>query len=121
MSREEGGFFYYLALLIGMSLIGAYMWYTLTTPATVEAFHFSSYYQFILFMSGIVLLASSFLFAYTKTRTSRVAMTAVCGVTGGVHFFLDISMYDMIPGIILFAWMAFGILLAFAAFNWLLE
>ncbi len=98
-----------------MGLVGAYMWYTLTTPGAYEIFNF------ILFMSGVILLASSFLFAYTKTRTSRVVMTVISGIFGGIHFFLDITLYGAFAGIILFAWLAFGLLLAFAAFNWLLE
>ena len=98
-----------------MSLYGAYLWYTLTTPAV-----FGIYY-FIFFMSGVLLMVTSFLFVYVKTRASRVGMTVLTGLFGGIHFFLDITLFDTFMGVILFAWVAFGLLLAFAAFNWLLE
>ncbi len=114
-TRDEGGFFYYLALLIGMGLVGAYMWYILVTPSPYEV------YNFIMYISGALLVATSFLFAYAKTRTSRVLMTVLSGIIGGMHFFLDIALYDYVMGLILFAWLAFGVLLSFAAFNWLLE
>ncbi len=115
MSREEGGFFYYLALLIGMGLVGAYFWYTLTYPVGFGIFNF------IMFISGVILLLTSFAFAYLKTRMQRVVMTIVSGLLGGIHFLLVVGMFEVFMGIILFAWIAFGLLLAFAAFNWLLE
>ncbi|MFW9908022.1 MAG: hypothetical protein ACFFEF_05565 [Candidatus Thorarchaeota archaeon] len=114
-TTEEGGFFYYLALLIGMVFVGAYLWHIMTTPTSSQIF------QFILVMSGILLVASSFMFAYSNTRSMRIGMTMASGILGGIHGFLTLTLFDLITGIILFAWMAFGILLAFAAFNWLHE
>jgi hypothetical protein len=43
------------------------------------------------------------------------------GILGGIHAYLIFTMYDLIMGIVLFAWMGFGLLVAFAAFNWLHE
>ncbi len=114
---EEGTFFYYLALVIGMALLGAYFWYIITTPIVVVSILF----YWILIFSGILLAASAFGFVSANTRSSRVALTMLTGILGGVHGFLIFSMYDIIMGIILFAWMAFGLLVAFAAFNWLYE
>ena len=112
---EEGSFFYYLTLLIGMALWGAYFWTILNATIVVVAFHW------ILVFSGLLLAVSSFGFASANTRSSRVSLTMLSGVLGGIHAYLIFSLYDLIMGIVLFAWMAFGLLLAFAAFNWLYE
>ncbi len=114
-TTEEGGFFYYLALLIGMVLLGAYLWHIMITPT------FSQFFQFILVMSGIILIMTAMLFVYGKTRSMRIGMTIASGILGGIHGFLVLALYGAITGIILFAWMAFGLLLAFAAYNWLQE
>jgi hypothetical protein len=114
-TTEEGGFFYYLALLIGMALIGAYLWYIISVPTFNVAF------QIITLFTGILLVVAAMGFVYAKTRSARISMTAVSGILGGVHGYLDLALYGLVTGIILFAWIAFGILLAFAAFNWLHE
>ncbi len=114
---EEGTFFYYLALLIGMALVGAYFWYIMNTTVLVVSILF----RLILVLGGLLLVATAFGFAAAKTRSSRVALTMMTGILGGIHAYLIFTMYDLIMGIILFAWMAFGLLIAFAAFNWLYE
>jgi len=92
--KEEGTFFYYLALLIGMGFIGAYFWI------------------FVVATLGI---------AYATTRSGRIGATMLSGIFGGIHAYLDITQYTDLAGILLFAWIAFGLLLAFAAFAWLRE
>lgn len=112
---EEGTFFYYLALLIGMVLWGGYIW-TIMNVVVLNMF-----FLWILVFSGIFLAITSFGFVSANTRSSRVALTMMSGILGGIHAYLIFTMYDVIMGIILFAWMAFGLLVAFAAFNWLYE
>ncbi|MHA1906522.1 MAG: hypothetical protein ACW98Y_04445 [Candidatus Thorarchaeota archaeon] len=112
---EEGGFFYYLALLIGMVLVGAYLWHIIITPAV------SPIFQLVQFMSGLLLVVTSMMFVYGKTRSMRIGMTVASGILGGIHGFLVFVLNDVILGIILFAWISFGILLSFAAYNWLQE
>jgi hypothetical protein len=114
---EEGTFFYYLALLIGMALVGAYFWYLMTSTIVVVSILF----YWILVLGGLLLVGTAFGFASAKTRSSRVALTMLTGILGGIHGYLIFTMYDLIMGIILFAWMAFGLLIAFAAFAWLHE
>jgi hypothetical protein len=114
---EEGTFFYYLALLIGMALWGAYMWTIMNTTVVVVNIIFI----WILVFGGLLLAVSAFGFAAANTRSSRIGLTMLTGILGGIHAYLIFTMYDLIMGIILFAWMAFGLLIAFAAFNWLHE
>ena len=114
---EEGTFFYYLALLIGMALWGAYIWTIMNTTVLVV----SVLVIWLLVFSGLFLGVAAFGFAAAKTRSSRVGLTMLTGILCGVHAYLIFSMYDLIMGIILFAWMALGLLIAFAAFNWLYE
>ncbi len=115
LNRDEGGFFYYVALLAGMFLIGTYLWHILVTPTGYQGFHF------IMYATGFLLPVSAFGFAFAKARTSRVGLTVITGVIAGIHFFLEITLFGSFVGVILFAWMSFGLLLAFAAFSWLLE
>ena len=114
---EEGTFFYYLALLIGMALVGAYFWFIMNTSIVVVSILF----YWILVLGGLLLVGSAFGFASANTRSSRVGLTMITGILGGIHGYLLFTMYDVILAIILFAWMAFGLLVAFAAFNWLYE
>ncbi|UCE11776.1 MAG: hypothetical protein JSW61_07555 [Candidatus Thorarchaeota archaeon] len=113
--REEGSFFYYLALLIGMTLVGAYFWYILDTPLTNTVSHL------MLFLSGVLLVVSTMGLGYANTRSGRIGLTAMSGIFAGVHGYLDITVFPLLTGIILFAWIAFGLMLAFAAFAWLKE
>ena len=113
---EEGTFFYYLGLLVGMALWGAYIWTIMNTPVLA-----SPIMVWILVFSGLFLAISAFGFAAANTRSSRVGLTMLSGILGGIHAYLIFTMYDLIMGIILFAWMGFGLLVAFAAFNWLHE
>lgn len=114
---EEGTFFYYLALLLGMALLGVYFWNILTVNLAPQ----NMFFHWILIMSGILLIASAFGFAAANTRSSRVSLTMISGILGGVHAFLIFVLFEILTGIIMFAWMAMGLLTAFAAFNWLQE
>ena len=116
-SGEEGTFFYYLALLIGMALLGAYFWTLMNT--TIIGVSFILY--MILVLGGMLLVGSAFGFSSANTRSSRVGLTMLSGILGGIHAFLIFTMFDLIIGIILFAWMGIGLLIAFAAFSWLHE
>ena len=113
---EEGTFFYYLGLLMGMALLGAYFWFIMNAPVVVNML-----FYLILVLGGILLVGSAFGFASANTRSSRVALTMLTGILGGIHAYLVFTIFDFILAIILFAWMAFGLLIAFAAFNWLFE
>jgi hypothetical protein len=114
---EEGTFFYYLALLLGMAMLGIYFWAIISvTLASMYLF-----FQWILIMGGILFVGSAFGFISAKTRSSRVSLTMLSGILGGIHSYLIFVLFDIIVAIILFAWMAIGLLIAFAAFNWLYE
>ncbi|MFX0055795.1 MAG: hypothetical protein ACFFAX_14715 [Promethearchaeota archaeon] len=113
--KEEGTFFYYLALLIGMGFIGAYFWIILTVaPIDLN-------FQYFIFLSGLFFVVATLSIAYAATRSGRIGATMASGIFGGVHAYLDITQYTDLAGILLFAWVAFGLLLAFAAFAWLRE
>ncbi|MFW9767499.1 MAG: hypothetical protein ACFFF9_13030 [Candidatus Thorarchaeota archaeon] len=121
---EEGTFFYYLGLLFGMTLVGSYIWLILNATIWNVLLHM------ILVMSGIILVAGALGFASAKTRSSRVGLTMLSGITGGIHAYLIFSYltyhpyaetYDVIAAIVLFAWIAFGTLVAFATLSWLQE
>ena len=112
--RKEASIFHYIGLLTGMGLLGAYFWGIMTVVPTNYMF------QFILFMSGVLLVVSAFAFAYTKTRSGRTGLTILAGVLGGVHGYLDLVMFYGY-GLIMFAWIAVGLLLVFATFIWLTE
>jgi hypothetical protein len=112
---EEGTFFYYLGLLVGMVLVGSYLWLILNTVIANMLFHA------ILFFSGIFLVIAALGFATANTRSSRVALTMLAGIVGGIHAYLIFVSYDLISAIVLFAWVAFGALLSFATLNWLQE
>ena len=113
--KEEGTFFYYLALLIGMGFIGAYFWIIMTVAPINLAF------QYVIFLSGLFFVVATLGIAFAATRNGRIGATMLSGVFGGVHAYLDITQYTDLAGILLFAWVAFGLLLAFAAFSWLRE
>jgi hypothetical protein len=114
---EEGTFFYYLALLIGMALLGVYFWTIMTTEVVVRNLIF----YWVLVLGGMLFVASTFGFASSTTRSSRVGLTMLTGILGGIHTYLIFTMYSLIVAIILFALMAFGVLIAFAAYSWLHE
>ena len=89
----------------------------MNTPVLVVGILF----VWLLVFSGLFLAIASFGFAAANTRSSRVALTMLTGILGGIHAYLIFTTYDLIMGIIFFAWMAFGLLVAFAAFTWLHE
>ena len=98
-----------------MVLIGSYFWLILNEMMANLLF------QAILVVSGVFLVASALGFSAAKTRSSRVGLTMLSGIVGGVHLFLIFVLFDLIAGIILFAWIAFGALVAFATLSWLQE
>ena len=100
-----------------MALWGAYFWTILNTPVLFVNIGLI----WLLVFSGMFLTITAFGFVAANTRSSRVALTMMTGILGGIHAYLIFTLYDLIMGIILFAWMAFGLLVAFAAFNWLYE
>jgi hypothetical protein len=112
---EEGTFFYYLGLLFGMTLIGAYFWLILNVTIVNLLIHM------VFIMSGIFLVASALGFAAAETRSSRIGLTMLSGSVGGIHAYLIFVSFDVIAGIVLFAWIAFGALVAFATLSWLQE
>ncbi len=112
---DESTFFYYLGLLFGMTLIGAYFWLILNATIVNLLIHM------VFVMSGVFLVTSALGFAAAQTRSSRVGLTMLSGSVGGIHLYLIFAQFDVIAGIVLFAWVAFGSLLAFATLNWLQE
>ena len=114
---EEGKFFYYLTLLIGMALLGIYFWIIATAVLAPQ----NVFFQLVLIISGILLVASAFGFVAANTRSSRVTLTMVSGIIAGVHSYLIFALFELLMSVILFAWMALGLLIAFAAFNWIYE
>ena len=100
-----------------MALWGAYIWTIMNTTVLVV----NTLFVWLLVFSGLFLAIASFGFAAATTRSGRVALTTITGILGGIHAYLIFTMFDLILGIILFAWMAFGLLVAFAAFTWLHE
>ncbi|MHA2024518.1 MAG: hypothetical protein ACW98U_01360 [Candidatus Thorarchaeota archaeon] len=124
MQGEEGTLFYYTGLLFGMVLVGSYIWLILNATVWNLIFHA------ILVMSGIFLVAAALGFASAKTRSSRVGLTMLSGITGGIHAYLIfayltynpiLGLFDVLVAIILFAWVAFGTLVSFATLSWLQE
>ncbi len=98
-----------------MTLIGAYIWLILNMTVV------NLLIQMIFVMSGIFLVASALGFAVAQTRSSRVGLTMLSGIVGGIHAYLIFVLFDFIAAIVLFAWIAFGALVAFATLSWLQE
>ena len=98
-----------------MGFIGAYFWIILTVaPIDLN-------FQYFIFLSGLFFVVATLSIAYAATRNGRIGATMAAGIFGGVHAYLDMTQYTDLAGILLFAWVAFGLLLAFAAFAWLRE
>ena len=107
-----------------MVLVGSYIWLILNATVWNLLFHA------ILVMSGVFLVAAALGFATAKTRSSRVGLTMLSGITGGIHAYLIFAyltfnpisgLFDVLVAIILFAWVAFGTLVSFATLSWLQE
>jgi hypothetical protein len=99
-----------------MGLLGAYFWMILTATI-VDIFIKATF-----FLTGLIVVLSTFGLAGAKKRSSRVILTTMSGLIGGVHGYLDIVLFPAdLWGALLFAWLAFGLLLAFAALAWLPE
>ncbi len=100
-----------------MALLGVYMWIVMSAALAPQYVFF----RLILFISGVLLIASAFGFVAAETRSSRVALTIVSGVFGGIHAYLIFVLFEYLTNVILFALMALGLMIAFAAFNWLYD
>ncbi len=99
-----------------MGLLGSYFWIILTA-AIVDAM-----IKVTFFLTGFFLVLSTFALAGAKRRGPRVIFTAISGLTGGIHGYLDIvSFREGFWGALMFSWLAFGLLLSFAALAWLPE
>ncbi|TFG33624.1 hypothetical protein EU527_07395 [Candidatus Thorarchaeota archaeon] len=116
MSLIRGTLFYYLVLLIGMGLIGAYFWLIVTADITDRMV------KMAFFLTGFCLVLSTFALAGATKRVSRIAFTTISGLSGGIHGYLDIVLFqEGLWGALLFGWIAFGLLLAYAALAWIPE
>jgi hypothetical protein len=114
--RQESPLIYYVVLFVGMALFAAYFWVILTAAVVYTLFHYA------LYVSGLLLGASTFLLAFANTRSARTGLTALSGMAAGIHSYLLLTLFSQGgSGIILFAWMAAGLLFGFAAFAWLRE
>ena len=114
--REERSVFLYIGLLVGMGFLGAYFFVLLLSPIVDPLI------RIVFFLTGILLVISSLSLAYAKTRKERISLTIISGVFGGIHGYLDLALYlEGFMGIIMFAWIAAGLLLTFACFSWILE
>ena len=98
-----------------MGLLGIYFWIIATAVLTPQ----NVFFHWVLIMSGILLIASAFGFVAANTRSSRVTLTMVSGILAGIHSYLIFVLFELLMSAILFAWMALGLLIAFAAFNWI--
>ncbi|TFG32734.1 hypothetical protein EU527_09385 [Candidatus Thorarchaeota archaeon] len=116
MSLIRGKVFYYLVLFIGMGLIGTYFWLIVSSDIPDRTI------KTLLFLSGFSLVLSTFALAGMTKRRSRIIFTIISGLSGGIHGYLDIIIFqENLWGALLFGWISFGLLLAFAALAWLPE
>ncbi len=116
LSLVRTTFLYYLVLLIGMGLIGVYFWIILTASIV------DTVIKLAFFLSALTVTVSTFGLARAKTRSSRTLLTAISGLVGGSHAYMDIVLFpDWLYGAFLFFWFGFGLLLAAAALAWLPE
>lgn len=117
MSLFRGTFVYYLVLLIGVGFLGVYFWIILN--ATI----LDIMVKLVFFLSGLILMISTFALAAAKTRSGRTILTILSGLVGGSHAYMVIVLFsnDWLYGTLLFFWLLFGLLLACAAFAWLPE
>jgi hypothetical protein len=116
LSLIRGTFVYYLVLLIGTGFLGVYFWIILTAaiPDVMVKLAF--------FLSGLILMISTFALAAAKSRSGRTILTILSGLVGGTHAYMDIVLFpDWMYGTLMFFWLLFGLLLSCAAFAWLPE
>lgn len=114
--REERSVFLYVGLFVGMGFLGAYFLVLLMSPIA------DTLMRMAFFITGILLVISTLTLAYTKTKTGRISLTMTSGIFGGIHGYLDLALYvEGFMGIVMFAWVALGLLLTFACFSWVLE
>jgi hypothetical protein len=119
MSEDDGTIWHYLGLLVGMAFIGSYLWYLLF-PFGLTVYPDQSQTQ-ILVITAILLVVATIALGFAKSRNERVVTTMASGALAGVHGYLDLYLFSPGAGIILFAWISFGLLLAFAVLAWLQE
>ncbi len=117
--EDDGTVWHYLGLLTGMAFIGSYLWY-LIYPFGLASYPSPSVSN-ILVITAILLVVSTLALGFAKTRNERIATTMVSGSLGGIHGYMDIIFFTPGAGIILFAWIAFGLLLAFSVLAWMVE
>jgi len=99
-----------------MGFLGVYFWIILTA-AILDAM-----VKLVFFLSGLILMISTFALAAAKTRSSRTILTILSGLVGGTHAFMDIVLFpNWMYGTLMFFWLLFGLLLACAAIAWLPE
>ena len=116
---DEGTIWHYLGLFVGMVFLGSYLWYLLfpfgiaSNPTLLETQ--------LLMVTGIFLIASTLALGFAKTRNERIITTMLSGSLGGIHGYMDLLFFAPGAGIILFAWLAIGLLLAFSVLAWLQE
>ena len=116
--REGNPFFYYLVLLIGMGFLGSYGGALAALSTEYTFFHI------VMYTAGVVLVLSTLALASATSRRSRLSLTTVSGLSGGVHSYLLLAVFSAgaegfsVVGIVLFAWLMAGLLFAFAAFSW---
>lgn len=116
MSLIRGTFVYYLVLLIGVGFLSIYFWIILTAAIP------DIMIKLAFFLSGLILMISTFALTAAKTRSGRTILTILSGLVGGVHAYMDIILFpDWMVGTLLFFWLTFGLLLACAALAWLPE
>lgn len=119
MSLIRGTFFYYLGLLLGMAMLGAYFWIILTASVTNPVVHV------IFIFTGIITTLATMGLAAAKTRSGRMGLTMLSGFVGGIHGFLDIALYPIETygfwGAFLTFWWLCGLMLAGAAIFWTIE
>ena len=119
MSDDEGTLWHYLGLLLGMAFIGSYLWY-LVYPFGLTTYPGINETR-LLWITAILLVVATLAIAFAKTRSERIVTTMVSGALGGIHGYMDLLFFTPGAGIILFAWIAMGLLLSFSLLAWLLE
>ena len=116
VSLIRGTYLYYQALMFGTGMMGVYFYIILT--ATIPDVTLKSAF----YLTGLILVASVYGLCRTKTRSGRTTLTAISGLFGGAHAFMDFVLFpDFVFGFFLFLWLFLGLLLAGAALFWLPE
>ncbi|MGY5875389.1 MAG: hypothetical protein RTU30_06565 [Candidatus Thorarchaeota archaeon] len=117
--NEEGTFYHYLVLFLGVMILGLYFYFMLVTMIS------DFWMNLISFTVALLLVVTTLSIPQSASRSGRTGLTMLSGFLAGIVGYLDLALYNFGDpinfGIVVFAWLAFGILLSFAAFNWLQE